>query len=97
MPLRSRNRSGTLARRDATALATGEHVHVGVGWRQAQRVHRVFQLRVEVPRVGRFDLGLDLAELLGGLVRVVGGQLVEAVKQCPRGRDRLFDVALDVL
>ncbi len=38
-----------------------------------------------------------VAELLGGLIGVVGGQLVEAVEQRARGGHRLFDVALDVL
>ena len=97
----SNSRSGALnkqpAQRHAAALAAGERAHVRVGRRQAQRVHRVLQLRVEVPSVGGFDLGLDLAELLGGLIGVVGGQLVEAVEQRPGGSDRLFDVALDVL
>ena len=69
------------AERHAPALAAGERAHVGVRRRQAQRVHRVFELRVEVPGVGGVDLRLDPAELLGGLLGVVGGQLVEAVEQ----------------
>ncbi len=85
------------AERHAAALAAGERAHVGVRRRQAQRVHRVFELRVEVPRVGRFDLRLDLAELLGGLLGVVGGQLVEAVEQRLGLGDAVLDVALDVL
>ena len=82
------------AQRHAAALAAGERAHVRVGRRQAQRVHRVFELRVEVPRVGRFDLGLDPAELLGRLIGVVGGQLVEAVEQRLRLGDAVLDVAL---
>ncbi len=85
------------AERHAPALAAGERAHVGVRRRQAQRVHRVFELRVEVPGVGRVDLRLDLAELLGGLIGVVGGQLVEAVEQRLRLGDAVLDVALDVL
>ena len=85
------------AERDAAALAAGERRDVGVGRRQAQRVHRVFELRVEVPGVGRVDLGLEVAELLGGLVGVVGGELVEAVEQRLGLGDAVLDVALDVL
>ena len=44
-----------------------------------------------------FDLGLEVAELLGGLIRVVGGQLVEAVEQRLGLRDAILDVARDVL
>ena len=97
----SSSRSGALqqqpAQRHAAALAAGEPAHVGVGRRQAQRVHRVFELRVEVPGVGRFDLGLDPAELLGGLLGVVGGQLVEAVEQRLGLGDAVLDVAAHVL
>ena len=42
-------------------------------------------------------LRLELAELLGGLVGVVGGQLVEAVEQRLGLGDAVLDVALDVL
>ncbi len=83
--------------RDAPALAAGELAHVGVGRRQAQRVHRMFELRVEVPRVGRFDLRLQRAELLGDVLGVVRRQLVEAVEQRLRLGDAVLDVARDVL
>ncbi len=46
------------AERHAAALAAGELCDLGVGRRQAQRVHRVLQLGVEVPGVGGFDLRL---------------------------------------
>ena len=85
------------AQRHAAALAAGELRDVGVAGRQAQRVHRVVELRVEVPGVGRFDLRLDAAELLGGLVGVVGGELVEAVEQRLRLGDAVLDVAVHVL
>ena len=85
------------AERDAPALAAGEGGDVGVRRGQAQGVHRVFELRVEVPGVGGVDLGLDLAELLGRLLGVVGGELVEAVEQRPGLGDAVLDVALDVL
>ena len=79
------------------ALAAGELGYVGVRRRQAQGVHRVLQLGVQVPGVGRFDLGLDAAELLGRLVGVVGGQLVEAVQQGLRLGDAVLDVSAHVL
>ena len=85
------------AERDAAALAAGERRHVGVGGRQAQRVHRVLDRRVEVPSVGGVDLVLQAGELVGGLVGVVGGELVEALEQRLRLGDGLLDVALDVL
>ncbi len=81
----------------APALAAGEGADVRVGRGQAQGVHRVFELGLEVPGVGGFDLRLDLAELLGRLVGVVGGQLVEAVEQRLGLRDAVLDVAPDVL
>ncbi len=85
------------AQRHAAALAAGEGADVGVGRRQAQRVHRVFELRVQVPRVGGFDLRLDRAELLGGVLGVVGRELVEAVEQRLRLGDAVLDVAANVL
>ena len=85
------------AQRDAAALAAGELRDVGVGGRQAQRVHRVVDVRVEVPRVGGVDLRLQRGELVGGLVGVVGGQLVEAVEQRARAGDPVLDVAAHVL
>ena len=85
------------AERDAAALAAGELRDVGVGGRQAQRVHRVLELRVEVPRVGRLDLVLDAGHLVGGLVAVVHRELVEPVEQRLRLGDAVLDVALDVL
>ena len=85
------------AERDAAALAAGELGHVGVGGREAQRVHRGVELGVEVPGVDRVDLLLDARELVGVLVGVVGGELVEAVEQRARLGDAVLDVAAHVL
>ena len=85
------------AERDAAALTAGELGDVGVGGRQAQGVHRLVELRVEVPRVRGVDLLLDPRELVGGLVGVVRGELVEAVEQRAGLRDAVLDVAADVL
>ena len=97
----SSSRSGAAeqqpAERDAAALAAGELGHVGVGGRQAQRVHRRVELRVEVPGVGGVDPLLQARELVGGLVGVVGGELVEAVEQRARLGDAVLDVAAHVL
>ena len=85
------------AQRHAAALAAGELADVGVAGREAQRVHRRVELGVEVPGVGGVDLLLQAAELVGGLVGVVGGQLVEAVEQRADLGDALLDVAAHVL
>ena len=76
------------AERDAAALAAGELGDVGVGGREPQRVHRRVELGVEVPGVGGVDPLLQARELVGGLVGVVGGELVEAVEQRARSRRR---------
>ena len=85
------------AQRDAAALTAGQRRDVGVGRRQAQRVHRVLDVRVEVPGVGGIDARLQVGELLGGLVGVVGGQLVEAIQERARPGDAVLDVAAHVL
>ena len=86
-----------LAERDAALLAARDLRHVGVGRRQAQRVHRDLELAVELPRVGRLDrvldalvlghdlLALGLRELLGELLV----ELLEALEQAARLRDAL--------
>ena len=58
--------------------------HRLVGRRAAQRVHRLFELGVDVPRVGGVELLLQLAHFLHELVGVVGrhqfGDLVVPVE-----------------
>jgi hypothetical protein len=72
-------------------------VHGGVRRRAAQGVHRVLELGVEVPGVGRVDLRLQLGELVRGLVGVVHRQLVEALEQRLRRAHAVLDVLLDRL
>ena len=60
------------AERHAAPFAARERRDVGIGRRQAQRVHRQLEPRVEVPAVGRFDAVLDLALLLEDLVHLFG-------------------------
>jgi hypothetical protein len=51
---------------------------------------------VEVPGIGRVDSLLHVGELGGGLLRVVCGQLVEAVEQLALPGEALLDVAANV-
>ena len=52
-----------LAQRDAAILTAGEHRHVGVRRRAAQRVHGLLELGVEVPGLTVVELVLELAHL----------------------------------
>ena len=63
------------AQRDAAAFAAGERRDLGVGRRQPQRVHRELEPRVEIPRVRRVDLVLDLRLLVEHLVHLVRRQI----------------------
>ena len=80
------------AERDAAALAAGEGAHVGVAGRETQRVHGDLERRVELPGVGGVDAVLEPGELVGGVLRVVGGQLVEAVEHVAQLADAVLDV-----
>ena len=80
------------AERDAALLAAGELGDVGVVGRAAQRVHGKIDLGVEVPEVLRLDLVLEFRHLPGGLVGIVGGELVVAVEQRLLRGDALHDV-----
>ena len=85
------------AQRDPALLAAREGRHVRVPRRQAQRVHRELDLLVEVPEVLRVDLVLQARELVGGVVRVVGRDLLVALQDLPLLRHRLLDVLEHVL
>ena len=89
-----------LAQRDAAPLATGQVGDRLVRRRAAQRVHRLLELGVDVPRVGGVELLLELAHLLHQLVGVVGGhQLGDLVVPVELALDRhaLLDVLADGL
>jgi hypothetical protein len=58
------------AQRHAAALATRQGCDLGIGRRQPERVHREFEARVEVPRVGGFDFVLNLRLLLQHFLHV---------------------------
>ena len=64
------------AQRDTAPLAAGEGRDIRVRRRQAQRVHRELDARVEVPALRRFDLVLNLALLLEDLVHLLGRQIL---------------------
>ena len=86
-----------LGQGDAPLLAARELRHFRVARRTAQRVQRLLHLGVEVPQALRLDLVLQLGHLLGGLVGVVGGDLVVAVDQRLLLRHALHGVAQHVL
>ena len=92
-----------LAQGHPAALATGEVVDELVGRRAAQRVHRLVEPAVEVPRVGVVEVGLEVTHLgeQGVVVRVgVGellGDLVVAVELALDLVDGLLDVLEDRL
>ena len=86
-----------LGQRHAPLLAARQLRHIGIARRTAQRVQRLLHLRVEVPQALRLDLVLQLGHLLGGLVGVVGGDLVVAVDQRLLLRHALHGVAQHVL
>ena len=80
------------AQRDAAPLAAGEFRHLGVVRRAAQRVHRLIDLGIEIPQPLGLDLVLQLGHLVGGLVGIIGGELVVAVDDRLLRRDALHDV-----
>ena len=67
------------AERDAAALAARERLDVAVALGAAERVHRVVELVVELPRVGAVDLVLHL-RLLGEQRVEVGVRLRERAR-----------------
>ena len=92
-----------LAQRDPAALTTGEVVDERVRRRAAQRVHRLVEPAVEVPRVGVVEVGLQVAHL-GEQRVVVGvgvghllGDRVVAVELALDLADGLLDVLQDGL
>ena len=86
------------AERNASALTARQRRHVAVAFRQPQRVHRVVELRLELPRAAAVDLVLHL-RLLGEQRVEVGvrlgelrGDLVEAVEQVAHLAHAVLDV-----
>ncbi len=86
-----------LAKRHAPPFAARQRLDLRVAWGAAQRVHRLLDLRIEVPQILRVDLVLELRHLVGGLVGIVHGELVVAVELGLLLRHALHDVAGHVL
>ena len=68
------------AERNAAPLAAGERGHVGIVRRAAERVHRLFDLALEIPQALGLDLVLEARHFIGGLVGIVHGELVVAIE-----------------
>ena len=88
-----------LAQRDAPAFAAGEPLDRRVRRRQPHRVHRDFEVPVEVVGVGGVDLRLHLLHLVGELLEVgvgVAHRLADLFLPLQQGAD-VRDGLLDVL
>ena len=97
----SRSRSGwdssSLHNATRRRSPAGQHGHIGIGGRAAQRVHRLLKLAVQVPRIAVIKLLLEPAHLFQQLVGVVRrhllGDLVVLVQQGLGLRHPVLDVA----
>ncbi len=85
------------AERHATALAARQLVDRPIVRRAAQGIHRLLDLRIEVPEVLRFDLVLQTGHLVGSLVRIVHRQFVVAIEKRALGRHAFHHVLADIL
>src|SRR3954468_6786642 len=85
------------AERDSAALAARQLLHVAVVRRTAQRVHRLVDLGVEIPKPLGLDLVLQLGHLVGVLVRVVHGEFVVAIEDRLLRRHSLHHVLAHAL
>jgi hypothetical protein len=87
------------AQRHATALAARALDDRGIRVGALQRVHRLLKLRVEIPAVGRVDLGLQCAHFLHQRIEV-GVRVAHLLADLVEARDLVVDAAegrLDVL
>ncbi len=84
------------AQRHPAPLAARQRGHVGRAVGAAQRIHRLVDLAVEIPKPLRLDLVLQLGHLVGGFVGVIGRDLVEAVEERLLRRHAQHDVAAHV-
>ena len=88
-----------LGQRDPALLTAGEILDTRVARGRAQGIHRLLQLRVEIPGVGRVDLGLQFAHLGEQGVEVgirIGHRRRDLVEAVELGLDRA-DALLHVL
>jgi len=68
------------AERNPAAFAARKLGDVGVRRRQAQRVHRVLEPRIEIPGVRRVDLVLQLALLVEDLVHLLRREILAELR-----------------
>ena len=68
------------AQRDAAPLAAREFGDRPVVGRAAERIHRLIDLRVEIPKALRLDLVLQRGHFVGGLVGIIHREFVVAVE-----------------
>ena len=77
-----------LAERDAAALAAREFVDRQIVRRTAERIHRLIDLRIEIPKALGLDLVLQLRHFIGGLVGIIHGEFVVAIEDRLSSRRR---------
>ena len=68
------------AERNAAALAAGEFGDGRVVGRTAERIHRLIDLRIEIPKALVFDLVLQLGHFIGGLVGIIHREIIVTVE-----------------
>ena len=78
---------------DAAALAARQRVDVGLVAGTAERLHRLFDLAVEVPQPLRLDFVLQTGHFVGGLVGIVHREFIVAVEDRLFGRNPEHDIA----
>ena len=85
-------------RQSHAALFTARELrHVGIARWAAQRIEGLLDLRVEVPQVQRVDLILQRRHFVGGLFRIVRGDLVVPVEDGLLFRHAFHGIAEHVL
>ena len=84
------------AQRNAAPFAARERGHVGIVGRAAERVHRLFDLALEIPQALGLDLVLEPGHLVRRLVGIVHGELVIAIEERLLVLDPEHGVALHV-
>ena len=84
------------AQRDAAALAAGKFFDREIAGRTAERVHRLIDPRIEVPKACSLDLVLQFGHFIGGRVRIVHGEFVVAIEDRLLFRDALNHIAANI-
>ena len=82
---------------DAALFTTREGCNIGIAIRATERIHRLVDLAVEIPKPLRLDLVLQGRQFIGCLIGVVGRNLVEAIEQSLLFRNPIHHIAADIL